>query len=280
MGLTTVIALLFVIAIGIVSFIGFKDKFLVEQYKFSVSKVRFQKEYYRIITATFFHKNVYQLLVNLLNLYIFGSFLAPIVGMGRFIGLFTIGAVSGTLLTMIIYRNAKQFTAIGANGAVGGIVFAATALQPFTPLSLFGILPAIPLWVFVLVYVVLAFGIRRQAGIGYEAHLSGALIAMLSALAMYPVVLSVHLLPILAVALPGVLLLLFLFTRPEILVPASQKQHLETVFNVNIEDRFNAGRNAAQKDLDFLLEKIHAKGISSLSKDELDQLADLSDKLK
>ena len=75
-------------------------------------------EYYRIITCTFIHAGVIHLLCNMYSLYIIGSQLETFIGKKRFIFVYFISAISGSLLSLIFTSGAS----VGASGAIFGLL--------------------------------------------------------------------------------------------------------------------------------------------------------------
>ena len=75
------------------------------------------------------------------------------------------------------------------------------------------------------------------------------------------------------ITVPAVTFILFIIYKPQALF-------VDNVFYKNqdltIEDKYNLGRINKQKELDRLLDKIHKKGIDSLSKKEKEMLKEYS----
>lgn len=126
---------------------------------------------------------------------------------------------------------------------------------------------SIPAWAFGIAYVIFSiYGINAKWGnSGHEAHLGGALIGMLVALVMYPEVLSINYLPILVILIPTVAFIFVIIYKPEILLSdtfSKKKQHY------SIDHEYNFKKAREQADIDGILEKIHRKGMTSLTKKE------------
>jgi membrane associated rhomboid family serine protease len=134
------------------------------------------KQYHAIVTSGFVHGNVVHLLVNMMTLYFFGPSLEATVGGDIFLIIYLASLVSGSLFPYFKFRRSPEYVAIGASGAISGVVFSFCLFYPFAQLGLFFIIP-MPAIVFAILYVVYSvFAMRsRQDNIGHEAHLAGAL---------------------------------------------------------------------------------------------------------
>ena len=75
-------------------------------------------EVYRIITCTFIHAGIIHLLCNMYSLYIIGSQLETFIGKARFIFVYIISAISGSLMSLIFTTGAS----VGASGAIFGLL--------------------------------------------------------------------------------------------------------------------------------------------------------------
>ena len=76
-------------------------------------------EYYRLITGCFIHANIFHLLFNCYALYIIGSQIESFYGKAKYIIIYFLSALSGSLLSVAINNNAVS---IGASGAIFGLM--------------------------------------------------------------------------------------------------------------------------------------------------------------
>ena len=76
-------------------------------------------DYYRLITTAFLHADILHLLFNCYALYVIGSQLESFIGKKKFLIVYLFSALSGSLLSMIIYPNTVS---IGASGAIFGLI--------------------------------------------------------------------------------------------------------------------------------------------------------------
>ncbi|HVF81246.1 MAG TPA: rhomboid family intramembrane serine protease [Flavisolibacter sp.] len=269
-----VILLLIVITIYI-SYKGFKNRAFMQHYGFDVDKVLTHKEYIRILSSGFLHVGWVHLIFNMIALYSFGSMLEPMLGWLPVLVIYFLALIGGSLLALFIHKNNSTYTSVGASGAVNGIIYASIALAPHMGIGLFILPITIPAWAFGLAYVIFSiYGVKAKWGnSGHEAHLGGALTGMLTAIAMYPGAFSINYLPILAIVLPTIAFLLLIVYKPEILFmdAFSKKGRPYT-----IDHEYNYKKAQQQMDIDNILEKIHKKGLNSLTKREKEALEQYS----
>jgi len=258
----------------IVSYKGFKNPVFFSKYNFVVDSVEVQKDYKRLITSGFLHVSWTHLIFNMLSLYFFGGSLERF-GIFSYLLIYFAGLVGGNLLSLFIHRYAGDYSSVGASGAIFAVIFSSIALVPNMQIGFF-FLPAFPGWLIGLVYVLVSiYGIRsRTENIGHDAHLGGGLAGMLVAVLLNPSVIVDNTFALLIVAVPAIAFILFIIYKPEALL-------IDNIFfkrhhHLNVEDKYNLGKINRQKELDRLLEKIHQKGIDSLSKKERENLNEYS----
>jgi len=257
----------------VVSYKGLKDHSFFDRYSFEVDNILVYKDYKRLVTSGFLHVSWMHLIFNMAALYMFSSSLELRMGPSSFLTLYFASLVGGNLLSLVIHRNHGDYSAVGASGAVCGIIFASIALFPGMRIGFFYLPFSIPAWIYGLLYVLYSiYGIRsKRDNIGHEAHLGGALIGMLVAVCIVPEAIAENYPTILSILLPGALAVYLIITRPHMLLVDNQyfKTH---VGDYDIDDRYNLNKMDRQQEIDFLLEKIHKKGMKSLTKKERDTL--------
>ncbi len=159
----------------------YSDPSLLDRLGFQPRLIRERGEYYRFITAGFVHANLGHLAVNMLTLYFFGPLLEQLLGPMKFLLLYFGSELAAHALTFWHQRQSEAYNAVGASGAISGVVFAYCMFFPFDMLYLFFALP-IPAIVFAFGYVFGSIYAMKKAreqgqlgGIAHEAHLGGAL---------------------------------------------------------------------------------------------------------
>jgi membrane associated rhomboid family serine protease len=83
-------------------------------------------EWYRLITSGFLHSNLIHLGLNMYLLYVLGTMLEPILGAVRFVALYFLALVAGSLGVLLLDPN---HLTVGASGAVFGLMGAAFLAQ-------------------------------------------------------------------------------------------------------------------------------------------------------
>ncbi|SDG57177.1 rhomboid family intramembrane serine protease [Psychroflexus sediminis] len=190
----------------LMSFKGFKDSEFFNRYKFEVSSIK-AGEKIRILSSAFLHVHTTHLLVNMLTLYFFASSVLNFLGTGGFLLVYFGSLILGNLLSLQFHKDESNYTAVGASGAVVGVLYAAILLQPDMMLGLFFIIP-IPAYVFGIGYLFYSiWGMRaRRDNVGHDAHFGGAMGGYFITLLLSPWVLQDHLLMVILLAIPIVVL--------------------------------------------------------------------------
>ena len=257
------------------SYRGFKDSFFFNKYAFHIDPVIIQKDYKRVITSGFLHVNWTHLIFNMFSLYIFSGSLESFIGPFNYVIIYVAGLVGGNLLSLLIHRHHADYTSVGASGAIFAVMFSAIAIFPGMQIGLF-FLPSIPGWLFGLAYVLFSiYGIKsRTNNIGHDAHLGGGVAGMLVAILLYPSMLIDNAFTILIVAVPAIAFILFILYKPEALL--IDNYFFKNHHYLTVEDKYNLRQRNKQQDLDKLLEKIHQRGMDSLSRKEKEQLKEYS----
>lgn len=272
-----IIGIVIIAANVLVSYKGFADHSFLEKYKFEVDKILIDKAYIRLISSGFLHIDWQHLLFNMISLYLFSESLEFEVGPLHFLIIYFASLLGGNLFALFIHRNHGDYSAVGASGAVCGIIFASIALFPGMGIGFFMLPVFIPGWLYGLLYIgYTIYGIKsRRANIGHEAHMGGALVGMLVAILIYPDALVQNYIPILVVLVPSVVFIYLVITKPQLLLVDNFyfKTHKK---NYTIDHRYNEQKVNSQKELDLLLDKINKKGIDSLTAKEKRKLEELS----
>ncbi len=170
----------------------FVDPNLVDRLSFRPRAVLVRKEYWRLISAGFVHVGLGHLAFNMITLYFFGPLLEVLLGSIDFLVLYFGSELAAHGLTLALHHDNEGYAAVGASGAVSGVLFGYCLFFPFQKIYFFGV---IPMWsiVFAVGYVVLSiYAINRRmeggsvGGIAHEAHLGGALGGLLLTIILEP----------------------------------------------------------------------------------------------
>jgi membrane associated rhomboid family serine protease len=262
----------------IFSYQGLHNKAFFDKYAFQTEGVLRYKEYYRLISSGFLHGSWWHLLFNLYALFSFGETLEVIIGGTNFLFIYFVSLIGGNVLSLYIHRFDSQYSAIGASGAVCGIIFASIVIFPDMEIGMFLMPFSLTSWMYGLLFVLISiYGIKsRMSNIGHDAHLGGALLGMLVAVGLYPESLQANYLPIVLVVTPTLAFIFLIIKRPDYLF--IEKFTFNQKDYKNIDDEYNERKIARQQEIDAILEKISAKGFDSLSEREKEVLERFSEK--
>lgn len=201
-----------IIAVNIlVSYKGFNDHSFFEKYKFNSGDIR-RGAKYQILTSGFLHVNTSHLFVNMLTLYFFANVVIFDLGSTGFLIVYMASLILGNLLSYFFHKDESDYNAVGASGAVMGILYSAILLRPDMMLGLFFVIP-IPAYVFGIGYLLYTlYGMKRRSGnIGHDAHFGGAVGGYILTLILAPWIFTEHLLMVVLLAVP--ILILFILEK-------------------------------------------------------------------
>lgn len=157
----------------------FSDESLLERWGFRPIRIHENGEWYRFLTAGFLHVGIWHLAFNMFTLYFFGPWLEYRLGSLNFIVLYFGSELAAHALTWKFHQDNDGYNAVGASGAISGVLFGFCLFQPFDKVYLFGV---VGIWaiVFAIGFVVVSIYAmkqkgRRLGGIAHEAHLGGAI---------------------------------------------------------------------------------------------------------
>lgn len=230
--------------------------------------------YWQIISSMFLHGNFMHLLVNMWGLYLFGTLVAPHLKTARFLTMYFIGGICGSLLWLSFNWYIPAFV-VGASGALFGVLIATAMLEPNREFILLLFPFPMKAKTLVAVYAVVEI-ISTQSSVGNTAHLAhiGGLI--------------------------GGYVYLHIFSRNLIiweplafLLPKRKSGGNKTssegwtvsatplkfkTKDFNFEER--GAKPVSQKELDFLLDKVSKSGINSLSDAEMATLRQAREQMR
>jgi membrane associated rhomboid family serine protease len=116
--------------------------------------------------------------------------------------------IFGSLLTLLFHKDDYSYRAVGASGAVTGILYSAILLQPDMNLYLFFIPIPIPAYVFGIGYLLYSiYGMKAKSdNIGHTAHFGGAIGGYVITIIKEPSMLTDNTLMVILLAIPIVIL--------------------------------------------------------------------------
>lgn len=141
-----------------------------------------------IITSVFSHATFFHLLFNMMALSSFSFVMIELLGPLKFTTFYLVAGIAGSIahvLTSTFLMHDPSMNALGASGAVSGIVLLFSLLFPQQKLLIMGIIPVRAIWGAILLVSLDVWGLITQTrgtnglGIGHGAHLGGAIIGIL-----------------------------------------------------------------------------------------------------
>lgn len=204
------IATIIIIAANVlISLKGFNDFTFFEKYKFNIAGIR-RGEQVRMFTSGFLHVDFSHLLFNMLTLFFFADVVINRIGTGKFVLIYILSLIVGNMLSFFFHKDEYHYSAVGASGAVTGILYSAILFNPDMGLYLFFIPIAIPAWIFGILYLLYSiYGMKNRLGnIGHDAHFGGAIAGYILSIAFVPSLLTTSLWIVALLAVPIVLLFL------------------------------------------------------------------------
>lgn len=162
----------------------------------------------RLFTSGFLHVDFSHLFFNMFTLYFFADVVSYHFGSFLFVGLYLFSLITGSLFSLFHHKQQPYYSAVGASGAVTGILYAAILLQPNMQLGIMFIPIPLPAYVVGIGYLFYSiYGMKKSLGnIGHTAHLGGAIGGYIGALVLQPSLLFTHTMAVALLALPIVIL--------------------------------------------------------------------------
>ncbi|PID68651.1 MAG: rhomboid family intramembrane serine protease [Flavobacteriia bacterium] len=181
-------AVLIIIGLTVaISLAGFQNRSFLNKYKFQIAPIK-NGDYIRMVSSGFLHVDYTHLIFNMLTLYFFYDKIIKSFGSERFVILYLASLIAGSVLSYVYHKNEPSYSAVGASGAVSGVLFSYILLNPFSKLYIMFIpvpIPAIVVGIGYLLYSV--YGMKKGMGnIGHAAHLGGAAMGLLMTLIYAP----------------------------------------------------------------------------------------------
>ncbi len=151
---------------------GFTEFFILDE--------NFWNEPWRFLTSIFLHGGVGHLAYNLFALVLFGSILEKLIGGKRFLMIFFVTGILANLVSVNFYSSA-----LGASGAIFGVIGALMIIRPLLPIWAFGL--PMPIFVAGIIWVTgdvigavgFLTGSPMDNNVGNIAHLSGVIFGIL-----------------------------------------------------------------------------------------------------
>ena len=105
------------------------DQSFFDKFKFQVNNI-LKGEKIRMISAGFLHVDWLHLGFNMYALYLFGDIVHARMGTIAFLIIYFGSLLTGSLYSLTFHKKELYYSAVGASGAVSGIVFSCIMLYP------------------------------------------------------------------------------------------------------------------------------------------------------
>ncbi|MDO5862642.1 MULTISPECIES: rhomboid family intramembrane serine protease [Paenarthrobacter] len=145
--------------------------------QFAFANVFADREPWRMLTAAFLHSQSFLLhiVLNMYTLWIFGQALEPLLGRVRFLAVYLLSAVGGSIGFLLLTPDRPVIGVVGASGAIFGLFGAMLVVQRHRGGE------TRQLWVLIAINGAIGFFVQ---GIAWQAHLGGLITGGLAAAAI------------------------------------------------------------------------------------------------
>ena len=126
---------------------GFSDFSFFEKYKFNIGVIR-RCEQIRMLSSCFLHVDVSHLFFNMFTLYFFAPLVVSYLESVKFLVVYFVSLLVGNLLSLVFHKDEYHYSAVGASGAVSGVIYSGILFRPDMKLYLMFIPIPIPAYVF------------------------------------------------------------------------------------------------------------------------------------
>lgn len=171
------VATVILLATVATSLMAWNDPTIIARFILNPFRVVKYKEYYRTLSSGFIHADGMHLFFNMYSFYIFAFILEQIMGHFTFALFYVMSLIMSHISVIAKHQDNPAYNALGASGAVSGLVLAFIMCNPSWNLYLMFIPVPIPGWLFGILYMAYSQYSAKKGNdnIGHEAHLWGAL---------------------------------------------------------------------------------------------------------
>jgi membrane associated rhomboid family serine protease len=135
-------------------------------------------EPWTFVTSIFLHADFLHLFFNLFALFFFGIYLERIIGSGSFAALFIVSGIVGNLGYLLTSSN-PYTPAIGASGAIYGVIGTLAVIAPSLLVYIYGFIP-VPMALAAVIWALIdVAGLFTPTGIAHGAHLGGMAVGLI-----------------------------------------------------------------------------------------------------
>lgn len=143
--------------------------------------------FWTLITSVFSHNMFLHIFLNMYVLYSFGSVILMTIGLKRFLLFYFVAGIFSSFAHAAVSAfilGQPELPALGASGAIAGIILLFSLLYPKEKILIMGIIPLPAIWGALAFIALDIWGLVAQAGghglpIGHGAHLGGAFVGII-----------------------------------------------------------------------------------------------------
>lgn len=147
-----------------------------------------QGRFWDLLTSVFSHNSFMHIFINMFVLNSFGPIVVQVTGKRAFLAFYLTAGIFGSLvhaLTSAYLMHEPSLNALGASGAIAGVILLFSLLFPKQKILLLGIIPIAAIWGALLFIGVDLWGLIAQSKggglpIGHGAHLGGAFVGIIT----------------------------------------------------------------------------------------------------
>ena len=160
-----IVTIVIIAANVIISLKGFSDFNFFEKYKFNIGGIN-RGEKIRMFSSGFLHVDMTHLFFNMFTLYFFADVVISRMGSINFLVIYLGSLLLGSLLSYYFHKKEFHYTAVGASGAVTGILYSAILLDPEMKLMFIFVPIPIPAYIFGIGYLLYSiYGMKNHSNI-------------------------------------------------------------------------------------------------------------------
>ncbi|TDR25403.1 rhomboid family intramembrane serine protease [Flavobacterium cheniae] len=187
---------------ALISYKAINNTSFFRKYEFHIGSIK-SGEQLRILSSGFLHVDFQHLFFNMFTLYFFAPYVIYNTSALYFLYIYMGSLIAGNLLTFYFHKNDYSYRAVGASGAVTGIIFSAILLEP--NIRMYGLIPG---YIFGFAYLLFSiYGMKaKRDNIGHVAHFGGAIGGYAFTLTKYPQLITTEPLTVGALLVPIVVL--------------------------------------------------------------------------
>jgi membrane associated rhomboid family serine protease len=165
-------------AVNLIFFVAVLIRKTVIFNTFGFQPNQFLDEPWTIVTNMFVHADIWHILVNMLMLYFFGSYILGLLGEVKLLIVYFVGGLLGNLLFFLM---GNEFDiVVGASGAIYAIMGTLAVMRPRLKVLIWFLVP-VDLWILVIIMGALIISTQMGSSyIAWQAHLGGLVFGLIA----------------------------------------------------------------------------------------------------